>query len=73
MSDRGARVLVVDDEPAIWRFLRTMLGAHGYTVTEAKNGQEALSQVVPESPDAVVLDLGLPDIDGVQLTRHLRE
>jgi two-component system, OmpR family, KDP operon response regulator KdpE len=73
MSDPGARVLVVDDEPAIRRYLRTVLAAHGYSVFEAKNGQEALSQVVAERPDIVVLDLGLPDMDGVQVTYLLRE
>lgn len=66
-------MLVVDDEPAIRRFLRTVLAAHGYNVFEAKTGQEALSQVVSQRPDVVVLDLGLPDIDGVQVTHLLRE
>lgn len=73
MSDSGQRVLVVDDEPAIRRFLKTVLAAHGYVVFEAQNGQEALSQVVAQRPDVVVLDLGLPDIDGVEVTRLLRE
>ena len=73
MSDEGPRVLVVDDEPAIRRFLRTVLTAHGYIVSEAKNGQEALSQAASQRPDVVVLDLGLPDMDGVQVTHLLRE
>lgn len=73
MSEPEQRVLVVDDEPAIRRFLRTVLSAHGYSVLEAKNGQDALSQVAAHKPNILVLDLGLPDIDGVEVTRLLRE
>lgn len=72
MSD-GARILIVDDEPAIRRFLNTVLTAHGFTVFEATRGEEAVSQVTAQRPDAIVLDLGLPDMDGVQVTRVLRE
>jgi len=67
------RILVVDDEPAIRRFLKTVLTAHGYTVFEATGGEEAVSQVSAQRPDVIVLDLGLPDMDGVQVTRVLRE
>ncbi len=67
------RVLVVDDEPAIRRFLRVSLAAHGCTVFEAINGQEALAGVAAHRPDLVILDLGLPDIDGLEVTRQLRE
>jgi two-component system KDP operon response regulator KdpE len=73
MSDTGLRVLVVDDEPAIRRFLRTTLAAHGYTIFEAATGQEALAEVVVKRPDLLILDLGLPDIDGYEVTRRLRE
>jgi len=73
MSDTGPRVLVVDDEPAIRRFLRVSLAAHGYTVLEADNGQAALSSAVSVRPDLVILDLGLPDLDGIEVTRLLRE
>ncbi len=73
MSDSGPRVLIVDDEPAIRRFLNGVLPAHGYTVFEAATGQEAVAAVVAHHPDVVVLDLGLPDLDGVQVTRLLRE
>ncbi|HSJ53593.1 MAG TPA: response regulator [Anaerolineae bacterium] len=73
MSESGVRVLVVDDERAIRRFLRTMLAAHGYTVYEASDGREALSAVVGDRPDLIILDLGLPDIDGIEVTRQLRE
>lgn len=73
MSTTGPRVLIVDDERAIRRFLRTSLAAHEYQVFEAVNGQEALSTAVASHPDLIILDLGLPDIDGVEVTRRLRE
>jgi len=73
MSGGGPRVLVVDDEPAIRRFLCTSLTAHDYSVFEAVNGQEALAAVLAHRPDLVILDLGLPDLDGIQVTRLLRE
>ncbi|OQY81751.1 MAG: DNA-binding response regulator [Chloroflexi bacterium UTCFX4] len=72
MAD-GARILIVDDEPAIRRFLKTILTAHGYTVFEAARGEEAISQMTAQRPDAIVLDLGLPDLDGAQVTRIIRE
>ena len=65
-------VLVVDDEPAILRALTMGLRARGYRVLSAARGEVALELVVRESPDVVVLDLGLPDIDGVDLCRRLR-
>lgn len=73
MSETGPRVLVVDDELAIRRFLHTSLTAHDYTVFEAINGKEALSAVIAHRPDLVILDLGLPDLDGIEVTRLLRE
>ena len=73
MSEGGPRVLVVDDEPAIRRFLCTSLAAHDYSVFEAANGQEALAAVLAHRPDLVILDLGLPDLDGIEVTRLLRE
>jgi two-component system KDP operon response regulator KdpE len=73
MSDMGPRVLVVDDEPAIRRFLRVSLSAHGYLVQEADGGEAAIAGVIAHRPDLVILDLGLPDIDGIEVTRRLRE
>ena len=67
------RVLVVDDEPAIRRFLRVSLAAHGYTIFEADCGEAALVATTADRPDLIILDLGLPDLDGVQVTRRLRE
>jgi two-component system KDP operon response regulator KdpE len=73
MTPNGVRVVVVDDEPAIRRFLRAALSAHGYAIFEAGDGQSALSAVAAERPDLVILDLGLPDLDGIEVTRLLRE
>jgi two-component system KDP operon response regulator KdpE len=67
------RILVVDDEPAILRFLRVGLAGQGYVVSEAENGQSALDAVRPRRADLVVLDLGLPDIDGLEVIRRIRE
>jgi two-component system KDP operon response regulator KdpE len=64
---------VVDDEQPIRRFLRVALTSQSYLVLEAASGEEALAGVREHRPDAVVLDLGLPDIDGVEVTRLLRE
>lgn len=72
MTDLNLRVLVVDDEPAIRRFLRASLTAHGNEVFEAATGEEALAAVAAHRPDLVILDLGLPDMDGVQVTQQLR-
>jgi len=69
----GLRVLVVDDEVAIKRFLRVALNGEGFIVLEAGTGQEALLALTLERPDLVLLDLGLPDMDGVEITRRLRE
>jgi two-component system, OmpR family, KDP operon response regulator KdpE len=66
------RVLVVDDEPAIRRFLRTSLGAQGYQVLEAENARAALEAFRRNPPDVLVLDLGLPDRDGFEVIRELR-
>lgn len=66
------KVLVVDDEPAIRRFLRTSLTAQGYFVSEAESGASALDQLRRNSPDILVLDLGLPDIDGLEIIERLR-
>ncbi len=66
------RVLVVDDEPQIRRALRTSLQAHGYEVVTASRGEEAPTMAVDAAPDIVVLDLGLPDLDGTEVIDRLR-
>lgn len=68
-----SRVLVVDDEPAIRRFLRTSLTAEGYHVFEAEDGTSALEMLKRSPMDVLVLDLGLPDIDGFDIIRRLRD
>jgi len=67
------RVLVVDDEPAIIRFLRASLEAQGYIVSDAKDGRTALDAVRRKAADLLVLDLGLPDIDGLEVVKTLRD
>lgn len=67
------RVLVVDDEHGIRKFLRTSLVAQGYELFEAATGLEALQAVPINRPDVIVLDLGLPDLDGLEVMRTLRE
>lgn len=73
MTTAPVRVLVIDDEPPIRRFLRTSLSAQGYHVLEAENGSAALALIARNPPDVIVLDLGLPDIDGVEIIRRLRD
>jgi len=70
---KDLRVLVVDDEPAIRRFLRASLSAQGYQVIEAQTSHGALELFRRNTPDVVVLDLGLPDGDGLDVIRELRE
>jgi two-component system KDP operon response regulator KdpE len=73
MGEAGQCVLVVDDESSIRRYLRAALSAQGFAIYEAANGQEAINEVVSHHPDLIILDLGLPDFDGIEVTRRLRE
>ena len=70
---QSATLLVIDDEPQIRKFLRISLASQGYKVIEAATGAEGLAQAALSKPDLVVLDLGLPDMDGQQVLRELRE
>lgn len=72
MSESGALVLVVDDEPAILRILKSTLKAAGYGVETAETGSEAVRMVARLSPDLILLDLGLPDLDGKDVIESLR-
>ena len=66
------RILVIDDEPQIRKFLRISLGANGYEVIEAENGRQGIDAAQGEAPDLVILDLGLPDVDGLELLCTIR-
>src|SRR5437764_15336501 len=68
----AARVLVVDDEPAVREALRRALALEGYSVDLAENGAEALRKVGPVDPDVVVLDVLMPEVDGLAACRRLR-
>jgi two-component system KDP operon response regulator KdpE len=69
----GATILIVEDETQMRRFLRTALDAHGYRIIEAGTAREGLAHASARNPDVVLLDLGLPDGDGIEVTRQLRE
>jgi two-component system KDP operon response regulator KdpE len=73
VTDLKRVVLVVEDEAQMRTFVRLALTAHDYNVVEASTGREGLEQAVAHVPDVVLLDLGLPDVDGLSVTRHLRE
>jgi two-component system KDP operon response regulator KdpE len=66
-------VLLIEDEPQVRRFLRTSLPAHGYKLVEAETGSDGLVQAAQHRPDVVLLDLGLPDLDGIEVVKRLRE
>jgi Response regulators consisting of a CheY-like receiver domain and a winged-helix DNA-binding domain len=73
METKGTRILIVDDELQIRRFLRISLTSHGYDVKDVGTGKEALDEVTIFGPNLVILDLGLPDIDGLEVLHNLRE
>lgn len=73
MSGAGPTVLVIEDDPQIRRFLRAALPAHGYRLLEADTGERGLVEAATRIPEIVLLDLGLPDLDGLEVTRRLRE
>src|SRR6185295_1180812 len=65
-------VLLIEDEPAMRRFLRAALEGHGYRLAEAESGALGLTEAATRNPDVILLDLGLPDMDGLEVTRRLR-
>jgi two-component system KDP operon response regulator KdpE len=69
----GARVLVIDDEPGIVRALKTNLSGHGFQVETVETGQDGLRSLEGRSPDVILLDLGLPDMDGKEIVRAVRK
>ena len=72
-AEQSLRILIIDDEKTIRRFLKVTLMSHGYSIYEASCGEEGLDSSVSTHPDAIILDLGLPDIDGIEVTRKIRE
>ena len=73
MSDAGQLILVIEDDIQIRRFLKTALTSNGYSLIEAALGREGISIASLKHPDLIILDLGLPDMDGLEVTRKLRE
>ncbi len=73
MTETKELILLIEDEPQMRRFLRVTLQGHGYQLIESATGEDGLIQVATRNPDVVLLDLGLPDIDGLEVTKRLRE
>jgi two-component system, OmpR family, KDP operon response regulator KdpE len=72
MSEPSPTILIIEDEPQMQRFLRASLTGNGYHVLEAETAADGLAQAASHNPDLVLLDLGLPDQDGLEVTQHLR-
>jgi two-component system KDP operon response regulator KdpE len=73
MTEEGPRILVVEDEPQMRKFIRASLTSHGYRIVEAERASEALMLATSHNPELILLDLGLPDGDGISLTKQMRE
>jgi two-component system KDP operon response regulator KdpE len=73
MANPKPVVLLIEDEPQMRRFLRAALEPHGYQLVEAETAREGLGHATAHNPDVVLLDLGLPDLDGLDVTRRIRE
>ncbi|MGD9681758.1 MAG: response regulator [Candidatus Obscuribacterales bacterium] len=73
VTTSGSTIIVIEDEAPIRRFLKTTLSAHGYQFVEAITGEEGVLKVASLNPSVVILDLGLPDIDGLEVLRQIRE
>jgi two-component system KDP operon response regulator KdpE len=73
MNEANPLILIIEDDPQPRRFLKTTLCKRGWCIIEAENGKTGISMIKSDSPDLVILDLGLPDIDGVSVTKSLRQ
>jgi two-component system KDP operon response regulator KdpE len=73
MSELRTSILIIEDDPSIQKFLRVTLGTQNYTIIEASTAEQGLRHAATARPDLIILDLGLPDMDGVEVTRRLRE
>jgi two-component system KDP operon response regulator KdpE len=73
MTEPQPLILLIEDEPPIHRFLDASLPAHGFRLLGAETGKDGLARAADQNPDVVLLDLGLPDMDGLEVTRRLRE
>ena len=73
MTETKESILLIEDEPQMRRFLRVTLQTHGYRLIEASSGQEGLAEGTTRNPDLVLLDLGLPDMDGLEIVQRFRE
>ena len=73
MTENRPRILIIEDDPPIRRFLNVSLSSHNYEVIDAETGKEGLMQAAQQPPEVVILDLGLPDMDGIEVIRQLRD
>ena len=73
MANLKPTILVIEDEPSLQKFLRVTLGGQGYAVVEAPTGEAGVRHAAYDRPDLIILDLGLPDVDGVEVCRRIRE
>jgi two-component system KDP operon response regulator KdpE len=73
MTTKGPKILLIEDEQEVRRFLRVSLNSHGYRLVEAATGREGIVQAASQQPDLMILDLGLPDLDGMEVIGQVRQ